>query len=346
MIEAAVEDIFEPDSDGKIKISNEAPDVLYEALQDAKSELDEQSEFVIRNIGASRRSIDFGIEELRPVQTNSGTFFVGKTEEGMKILAVALSDQGPLSKDQVQRALKKIGGSADLTTAEKVETQSAANSLRSIKQARYFVVYNSRELRDQMASVEVLLDKPRENFTDLDSALNDTEAILHNFLSSIYTFKETVEKSLSNIDMLKKSKIHIQRYEDKISVAIGLRHYIQHRSALRVQWLAKYSHQTGYFDYKIGIPLHVVDDSKYYRGKEKDSSGKKYDPIRYYYDDVDEYLIDLENLSKTVEEETENTYAELKNHLQNEGVEGSELIEKFFRIKQRAYGSDYNASGV
>lgn len=346
MIETTFENVFEPAVDGTIRISDDAPEVLTEALQDAKSGLDERSEFVIRNVGTSRRSIEFGIEELQPVQTNSGTIFIGKVEGGTKVLAVALSREGPLSEKQVKKALEKIAGDANLTATEKIETLSAVNSLRSMKQARYFVIYNSHQLRDRMASVEVLLDNPNENFDELDTTLNDVETILHNFLSSIYTFKETVEKCLSNMNMLRKSKIYIQRYEDKIAVAIGLRHYVQHRSALRVQWLARYSHQSGYFEYKIGIPLHEVNDSKYYQGEQKDSSGKKYKPINYYYAGVDGYLINLEHLSKTVENETEEAYNSLKNHLQNEGVEGSELIEKFFRIKQRGYGSDYNASGV
>jgi hypothetical protein len=294
-------------------------------------------------VGAPRRALDFGIEDLSVINAKSATLFAGKKDDDVKILAVGVSKYGPLNDDQITETLRKFGNDVDMTTDDLLKTKQSGDALKSIKQSKHFVISNSRTFLDKIAELELSLVDPKENRDEILDGLDDAEVQLHNLLSSVYTFTETVNQSLRNIDVLVESKHFLQKYEDSVSTAIGLRHCVQHNNTLEIYWVAKYSHQKEMFTHKLGIPLFDVNDPELYRGKVSDASGKKYDPVEYYYGEVDEYLIDVKDLSRIIMSSTEKTYNLLKNQLESGEIEGSEIIKKHNRISK--WGENFDING-
>lgn len=344
MIKNRFGDIFQPTDDDRIRISDEAPQVLFDAIETAKQNLNEESEYVVRAVGGERRSLDFGIENLTTIQTKSATIFAGDIEEGTKVLAVGVSDEGALNKEQINQAIEKFAKDAKLSPEELAKAEKIKSSVRSISQAKTIVVQNSINLRDKLAEIEVLLSSPKENQNQIERALDDAELNLHNLLSSVYTFTETINQSLRNLDVLSELKHYIQKYRDKNATVIGLRHCIQHNFTLKIVWTAKYSHDTQIFNYRMGVPLHEVKNRELYTKQEVyDAAGESYSPTQYYYRDVDNFIIDIEDMALNIQNSTNETYKNITEDLDNRSIEIIETSEKFFRLgKYRFEGAIEN----
>lgn len=333
MIKTRFETIIEEGDGSVMEISEDAPDVLWNAIEDANSFLSDSHEpFVLRSVGEPRRALEFGAGEVAFLQTESATLFVVKLEDGIKILSVGVSRDGYLTEDQIEEALSQIGKDVKLTSDERLTTQSTSIALRSIRQSRDFLIKNYRELSDSIADLEELLIISSDNPEAITDQAKVIEKDLHNLLSSVYTFRETVDKSLKELEISARYKYLIQEFNDKVSTAIGLRHCIQHRMTLRVRWIGSYSHPTGFFDYTIGVPLSQVDDPDLYKGKPSDATGERHPPTEYYYGGIDNRVIDIQSLNQNVRDSVEEVYQELKNELQDEEIEGSELMENYVNV--------------
>lgn len=328
-----VKDLFDPTPDGKIKLAEDVPSPIRNAIDSANDSLGFADEWVIRTVGEPRRSIDFGQGKIIPIKTKQATIFAVEIEDGMKILAVAVSQTGPLDKSQIKEVFLEFGRTADLTPEEKVDSDQVAESLRSIKQTKEFVIKNSQNLRDDINKIKILLESPEENERDIYKRCDMAELSLHNMLSSVYTYIETINTSLSTLDYLGELKHYIQHYEDDVSASIGLRHCIQHNITLQIQWQASYSAQKNHFEYTLGIPLHQVNREEFYKGNKHDASGEEYEPCDYYYQSENSFLIDIEELSKKVEERTEDLYQDIKSELSDKEIEAAELQRRYMAVQ-------------
>jgi len=251
------------------------------------------------------------------------------------VLAVGVSHNGPLTKDQINECMNKFAKDAQLTPEELAETETIKNSLRSVGQAKNIVSQNVTDLRDKIAKIELLLSSPKANKNEIKQTLDNAEVDLHNLLSSVYTFIETTNQCLRNLGVIVELKHHIQKYEDKNATAIGLRHCIQHNFTLKIVWTAKYVHDTGIFNYRVGVPLHEVKNEYLYdKNETSDAAGKKYIPTQYYYKNVDNYIIDIDEMAQTIQNSTNETYDKISDELGDRSIEIMDTSEKFFRLGQ------------
>lgn len=335
MRKARVDEIFEEGESGNIRISQEAPQVLLDAFYQAEDEVERGSDFAVVDIGKYQRPLEYGTGELRVVQASSATIFTRKEADGrIKMISVGVSPDGPLSQDQIDRVLMDTGEEARLSPEEMAESKAFSVAIRSIKQSKVFVDTNSNRLLLSIAKLQQKLDEIVEDRESVREIAEEVEVDLHNVLSSVYTFHEAANSSLSNLGVSRKYRYLTHRYQDSIAPAIGLRHCVQHNTTLRVQWIGRYSHQSEMFDFDIGIPLEEVKKSELYtKSHYHDVSGEKYTPIEYFYSDIDGRAILLEDLLSTIQNATEETYQTLKSNLEQDDEVVNTNIEKLWKVK-------------
>lgn len=333
--ERPLEEIFEPAEDGMILLSEDIPDVLANAVEDATTALDRNTEYILRDVGVERRALDYGAENLGIIETKSATLFCAKLEEGHHILSVGVSNAGPLTENQVEDVLWNLAREAKLTTEETLETTEASTALSSIRQAREFIAHNCREVSDEVANLELMLVPPVEHQESISNQADLVAAKFHNLLSSVYTFSETVDRSISRLGVARESKHHLQKYKDEVSTAIGIRHCIQHSIALQISWVAEYSHEKEIFLFSVGVPLSQVNEPNLYHNHPiSDVSGEKHEPVDYYYGESSGYLIDIDNLSSIVETATNAAYKNLKSSLLDQDIEPVEILKRHNRTTE------------
>jgi len=330
--EVELDEIFEEREDGSITISEDAPSTLIEAIRDAEDALDSQTKFVLRDVGKTRRALDFGVEDFTPIQTSEATLFASKIPEGVKILSVGVSNDGSLTQKQIEEVMGDLAQEAQLTTEETLKSTEASTALRSINQAKNFVIHNCVEVGDEASELILLLDCITEYEDEIPKQSRTVASKLHNLLSSVYTFTKTVDNGLKDLSVAGQTKHHLQKYEDTVSAAIGLRHCIQHNIALRVTWIARYSKEKEIFEYTIGIPLPEVNHMELYQGRPRDASGDSHAPTDYYYGDESDYLIDIEDMADRIRDTTIEAYNNLRDDLVEEDIEDIETINRYERM--------------
>lgn len=333
VLEFSFDEIFEPTEDGKIKISKEAPELLKEAIKEAKKSLTEDNDWTVRAVGEPRRSIEFGTKNLDVIETVDETLFTAETKEGEKILAVGVSHEGPLSKEQITDVFKRFGEEAKLTPEERWRSSEAGKAIDSLRQSKLFVTENTRRVQENIGKLMASLDNAVGNEEKIITQCEELELNLHNLLSSVYTFNQNIDSTLQEFDVIIEMKHHNQRYKDKVSTAIGLRHCVQHQITLRVHWIMRYSDEIGGMEYTIGVPLRFVNKNDIYTTTPSDASGEKYEPTEYYYGDVDSYLICLESLTEEIEEATEDVYETIIRELEEKSLIEIEQTMNFLRLK-------------
>lgn len=320
MVQGPFEDLFEDATGEEWTLSDDAPDSIFDTIKYSKEvQKESSSEIVVQAVGAEeRRPIDYA-GRLAVINVEEATLFFRVEENIFYLISVAVSEDGNLDGKQVERVLSEMYNNIDLTASELSESVSTSDAIRAIKQSYEFLQRNcdrflttSRELRKL---VDETPPKKEERFDKADKLETD----LHNVLSSVYSFRENIDNSISELGVASDCKIHLQRFEDEVSIATGLRHVIQHQQTLKIRWVAKYQHKEQEYQYKIVVPLWAVDNSEFYYGSCYDASGKKYeDPAEYYYRNVDTRLIDLDELVRKTSNAGKETYEELKQDLKSD----------------------------
>jgi len=334
MIEVDVEELFIEQNDGTYRLADDLPEPLEEAITRGEERVkNEQVPYVVEHIGAPHRPLDFGEGTPRVVLAQRASIFVSMLEEDVKFLSVGVSTEGGLSENQAQEALSQIGSSVDLSPDELVAEDQASVALNSLYQMKNVVQFNSRQLLDYIADLELLLDSPDENTEKIEQTCEKLEAALHNYLSSIYSFRENTDSTLKKLDLSRSHKHYIQKYEDEVSIAVGLRHSMQHNMALKVTWIGRYSHNSEMFDYTIGIPKFRVNNPDLYtQGIISDAGGDKHEPVDYYFGDIDSRFIDLEEVVKATTQSSMSVFNQLRDEIQTSDIEGVDIREKHNRI--------------
>ena len=320
MVQGPFEDLFEDATGEEWTLSDDAPDSIFNTI-DFAAEVQEESnsEIVVQAVGKEeRRPIDYA-GRLAVINVEEATLFFRVEENTFYVISVAVSEDGNLDGNQVERVLSEMYNNANLTASELSESVSTSEAIRAVKQSHQFLQRNCDRFLATSHELKNLVDETPPRKEERFDKADELEADLHNVLSSVYSFRENINNSISELGIASKCKIHLQRFEDEISVATGLRHVIQHRQTLKIRWVANYQHEEQEYQYKMGVPLWAVDNSEFYHGNCYDASGKKYeDPAEYYYRNVDARLIDLDELVRKVSNTGKETYEELKQDLQSD----------------------------
>lgn len=343
MIEKRIDEIFVVDEANEtVRVSQEAPEELQHAIQEARDNVVTGAEFSVVDIGKFQRPLAYGSGEIRVFPVESASIFVREEPDSrIKMLSVGVSSNGPLTDDQVRKYLNEVGANARLTPVEMEESRRFSTAIRSLKQSRLFVDRNSSRLLLDIARLQEGLSMLGESDDELNGSLVPVEVGLHNLLSSVYTFHEAAKSSLSTLDVSREYRHHIQSYRDSVSTAIGLRHCVQHNITLKVHWVGKYSHDYEMFDFNIVIPIaEVIDPDLYDAPEYSDASGNKHCPVDYFYGGLSGRFIDLEQLAKTIRESTQNTYDQLKRELEDDDRVVNVPLESLEKIK-KYYISDW-----
>ncbi|WP_147302760.1 hypothetical protein [Haloferax sp. Atlit-19N] len=321
MIEKRIDEIFEVDEANEVVyLSDDIPEELQAALHEARQDVKQGSEFSVVDIGKYQRPLEYGAGKIRVLPTESASIFAREEDDGrIKMLSVGVSSSGRLSEFQVKQVLREMGRSAKLTPEEMSESRQFTLAIRSINQSKLFVNRNSQRLMRSVAKLQQELSELDEQDGSLNEIITTVEINLHNLLSSVYTFHETVKSSLKRLDIARGYTHYVQKYHDSVSTAIGLRHCIQHNFTLKVQWVGTYSHEYDMYDFNIIIPIAEVKDPDLYTSKRyADASGEKHQPIDYFYSDISGRNIDIEDLTVTIRRATENTYDSLLSELEDD----------------------------
>lgn len=309
------------DGQGEVwKLSENAPQVLIDAIKRGEEKLaDVEEDITIEPVGdCEGHPRNYG-DKLAIINVEQGTLFFIVEENEFQLFSVGVSTNGPLEGKQVSDALEQFTEGMEYTPEELTSSYEKATSLRSIRQSFEFVTANGASLQDSIDNLKGLLVNAEENRDQVYKEAKTVETQLHNFLSSVYTFEQTVDSSLKTLGLAREMKHHLQKYEDSVSTATGLRHCIQHRTALRIQWIAQYSHEIAGYDFLVGIPLSQVHREEIYNDTiYHDASGESYTPLEYFYGDLKERTISINRLTTEVLDATENTYKNLKSEMRDD----------------------------
>lgn len=339
--------LFKNMEGGEWELAADAPDVIGHIVDELEKEIDsgETSELLFYDFSNANRDWDYE-GRIAVINISRATIFFDEKDGTLELLAIAVSEDGPLNDDQVSAALDNQFDRRETTLAETVESKSKSDSLRSIQQSYEFITGNTEAFLEECDSLKQLLRSPKENREEIyDGQAPKVERELHNLLSSVWTFQETIDASLKDLDVAAEHKHLLQKYQDKISAATGLRHCIQHRLSLRINWLVRYSHEHEEYQFSIVVPLPQVDDEELYVGKQKDAGGDSYSPPEYFYGDIDQRAIDLEELAHSVENDSSELYHSLREELSRDPRVDPSEAKKWHVLTSREFFSDGESSG-
>lgn len=339
--------LFKNMEGGEWELATDAPDVIEHTVDKLEKDLNsgETSEPLFNDFSNANR--DWNYEgRIAVINISQATIFFDEKDGTFELLAIAVSEDGPLNADQVSAALDNRFDRRETTPAETVESKSKSDSLRSIRQSYEFITGNTEAFLEECDSLKRLLRSPKENREEIyDKQAPKVERELHNLLSSVWTFQETIDASLKDLDIAGEYNPLLQKYQDKISAATGLRHCIQHGLSLRINWLAHYSHEYGEYQFSIVVPLPQVDDEELYDGKQKDAGGDSYSPPEYFYGDIERRVIDLEELTHLVENDSSELYQLLREELTGDFRADPSEAKKRHVLTSQEFFSDSESSG-
>lgn len=331
MIRESPDNLFDEKPDGSFIISDDAPHPLQEAIEKASKQVNTSNNWAVCDVGKERDIAEFGEGQLRFVQSESCTLFTTLINNNFKILSVGVSTEGPLSDKQIAEAMENLSFNTDFSSIDVSKNITNSDALRSITHSYHYVNENSLDLLDSVAKIEELLINPKENREEIENHAKDCERDLHNVLSSVYTLTETVDNCFKDLGLSRKNKHLIQKYEDDISEAIGLRHCIQHRYSLKIYWVT--SGTTGeYIDYTVGIFVPDVADPDLYHSPCRNHKGEKLDPVTYYYGDIDGRILSINNLANQIKKRSDRFQEDVEELIESEKYNIQSDMEKYLRI--------------
>lgn len=331
MIRESPDNLFDEKPDGNFIISDDAPAPLQEAIEKASKQVSTSNSWAVCDVGREKDIAEFGEGQLRFVQSESCTLFVTLIDSNFKILSVGVSTEGPLSDEQLAEAMENLSFNTEFSSADVSRSITNSDALRSISQSYHYVNQNSRNLLDSVAKIEELLIDPKENREEIENRAKDCERNLHNVLSSVYTLTETVDNCFKDLGLSRKNKHLIQKYEDDISEAIGLRHCIQHRYSLKIYWVTSGT-TSEYVDYTVGIYVPDVADPDLYHGPCRNHKGEKLDPVSYYYGDVDGRVLSIRDLANQIKKRSDKFQENVEELIESEKYDIQSDMEKYLRI--------------
>ncbi|NGM69067.1 hypothetical protein G6M89_08595 [Natronolimnobius sp. AArcel1] len=324
-------DLFEETRGEKWKLAEDAPEIYWEAIESLEESLEDGNnrDIILSAFTEETRPLEY-TGRISVINTTRATLFFDVDDEVFKPLSIGMTQGGPLNGDQVSSALNELYEKAEVTTAELLQSKSKSEALRSIKQSRDFIIGNVNSFLQECMELKQFLHTPKKNRDEIyEKQAPRVERELHNLLSSVWTFQETVDASLKKLEVSDEHKHYLQKYEDEISTATGLRHCIQHTLSIRINWIAQYSHSMDRYEFSIGVPLAQVHNDDLYDGVTYyDAGGDPHSPLEYFYGDINDRIINLEELADSIQKHSANLYESLKEELYGDSRVDPEKAKK------------------
>lgn len=168
---------------------------------------------------------------------------------------------------------------------------------------------NYLQVQKQKGELEYLIDCSPEKQEEREIQRRETISAIHNYLSSYYSLKESVEKSFKAIttergNLAATNSDLYQRFEDDTAFMLAMRTCVQHRKPLDLDWIAKYSHSESVYEYQIGFWLSDLIESDISWGDTTDANGNHQEGIEYHFGDIQGPFVDFfeqahQNINRT-----------------------------------------------
>lgn len=138
--------------------------------------------------------------------------------------------------------------------------------------------------------------------------LDQINQSLHNYLSSMYSLRQSVEETFGEMKMLGRNKYRIRKYRDNTRIAHGLRVYVQHRGPLNLLWMIE-SDGVEELSFHIGVWLSdiIPAENDIYHAK-TEQGGNKVPGVKYHFDDVENGFIELFPVIRSSRSTTQDFY--------------------------------------
>lgn len=162
------------------------------------------------------------------------------------------------------------------------------------------------DLEEQLVS---LIDATPDKRSQREQTLRYVKQGFHNYLSSMYSLKGTVEGAFKELGLNRTEHYRLERYRDETALLHGLRTYVQHRRPLNILWMARQCDGDDGLTYDIGVWLSDLVTPNFYDAR-YDASGTKHDGVEYYFGEVDEAFLDLFDVARTNIDVTAEFYKE------------------------------------
>jgi len=247
-------------------------------------------------------------------------------EELINVHSVIIGKKGRLTAEEANELNNHLDLDISPTTDDIRNWKKHVTEISTLNYSTKILNKNYKNYLEKRANIILALETDKTTSEELEKQYLDLMTSVHNLLSSTWTFQENVKSVLKSLDAIDRYNHYLQKYQDAISTATGLRHLIQHNIIFDVRWVSKYDYEDSELVYEFYVPLSDVKKERYYEGNQYDVSGDKYEPVDYYYSEYKK-TIDIDKLFSDLNESTRDTYEKLASELEEDENIGPEVPE-------------------